>query len=833
MKQISTVILILTAVICAAADTVQMFITPRNPVTGEPAEVVLSSQSATPPAFVKQPAVKGIAWLGSGTSMRQQIINGRRSVSAERRYSFVVEKEGTYTIPETAVQSNGKEIKIKPLTFTVKKASLQTGNHEELDIDKAVFTEISLDGKNRTYFVGEYIPVEIKVYCLSGTKINLDYPGISSDKDDVLYRNYQAVNPENPRFDRPRRGIRQIDGKEYICYLFRTELKMIAPGKQQLNVQVPTQISVPSQRSSRMSRDPFFDDFFNMGFSSYRTVRHTARAVSPVLEIKPLPPLPTDVNWLGLVGNWTVTPEISAKTSKVGNAITLTLKISGTGGLENLKTPDLKIPDFRMYAPEAVKNQNNQSAEIRYTMIPTKTGTLPISLKFCTLNSKTGTYTITPFSQTVTVEAAAGIIPVSGRNNVVDSAIPERIPEEKQEHSLAGIMYLKKLSSGDSVQNNYFLAWLIGIPAAGVLAVIICEILAFLLRGTSTAVRRKNLAKKQKKSLLKKMNEAQSEQIYNLAPEISEYINNALDLSPGTSLDESAEWIGQKNPELADELKNISAGAWAPGAAYYSEERKQNLMKMLAKLLCLLLCFSGAALSAAEFSEQETAIKAYDSGNFRTAREWYTAILQKQGATPALLYNIGNCCYQEKEYAKALFCYERAHLLAPRDMEILRNLELTRRELGLPPAGDLQKPSDIPAYLRNQMTPGEWMILAVSGIAILLLSFGLRRFFNLRVTLPIAAIGAVLFILGTAMTVSQYHTTYAADRAMVLVNKVRLRTLPSDSSAYLNDDELKAAETVEIRERRDKWVRIKAGNAVGWVPAETIGQLNGIKFSVF
>ena len=68
---------------------------------------------------------------------------------------------------------------------------------------------------------------------------------------------------------------------------------------------------------------------------------------------------------------------------------------------------------------------------------------------------------------------------------------------------------------------------------------------------------------------------------------------------------------------------------------------------------------------------------------------------------------------------------------------------------------------------------------------------------------------------------------------VMLVNKVRLRTLPSDSSAYLNDDELKAAETVEIRERRDKWVRIKAGNAVGWVPAETIGQLNGIKFSVF
>ena len=166
-------------------------------------------------------------------------------------------------------------------------------------------------------------------------------------------------------------------------------------------------------------------------------------------------------------------------------------------------------------------------------------------------------------------------------------------------------------------------------------------------------------------------------------------------------------------------------------------------------------------------------------------------------------------------------------------MEILRNLELTRRELGLPQVNNLQKPSDIPVYLRNQMTPGEWMILAVSGIAILLLAFGLRRFFNIRVTLPIAAIGTALFILGTAMTVSQHYTTYNANRAMVLENKIRLRTLPSDSSAYLNDEELNVAETGEIREHRNKWVRIKAGNAIGWVPAETIGLLNGSKFSVF
>ena len=145
----------------------------------------------------------------------------------------------------------------------------------------------------------------------------------------------------------------------------------------------------------------------------------------------------------------------------------------------------------------------------------------------------------------------------------------------------------------------------------------------------------------------------------------------------------------------------------------------------------------------------------------------------------------------------------------------------------------LQKPGDIPVYLRNQMTPGEWILIAAIGIAILLFAFGLRRFANLRITLPVAVIGVLLLITGAAMTISQYHTSYAENRAMILENNIHLRTLPSDSSAYLNDDTLKAAETVEIRERRDKWVRIKAGDAIGWVPAAAIGQLNGLKFSVF
>ena len=121
MKRFVTAFLILAATLCFAADSVEVLIDPEQISAKEPAELILRSKTSTPPSFVTMPKISGLIWLRSGTSIQQQIINGNFSIIAERRYSFVVEKEGTYTIPATMVNVNRKQVKIKPLTFTAKK----------------------------------------------------------------------------------------------------------------------------------------------------------------------------------------------------------------------------------------------------------------------------------------------------------------------------------------------------------------------------------------------------------------------------------------------------------------------------------------------------------------------------------------------------------------------------------------------------------------------------------------------------------------------------------------------------------------------------------------
>ena len=831
MKKVLTILLLLTMLVCMADDSLQVFLSPKTVSAYEPAQLVLRGKSSTPPKLIEKPKVNGLEWLNASRFVQATVVNGERKNIAEMKYSFVVEKEGTYTIPESWVELDGKKIRIEPITFTVKKNEIRVRNKNgsELQLNDTVFSNFLIPDNKTTYYVGEYIPLEIKVYCLPEVKLSgLDYPQISSEKGEIIFRNYQDVNQSNPHFDRPRQGMGEIDGKEYMYYVFRTEIKAIAAGKLILKSQTPTRINIPSERSNRMTDDPFFNSFFGERIS-YRTISHTLRSAAPELEIKPLPPVPENTYFLGPIGNWKTAASLSSKKTNVGNAITLKLDISGKGDLEIIHPPELKLNGFRIYAPEV--SRNRYSVQVRYTLIPTKPGFLPVDLKFCTFSTLTNSYVTSTISEKVTVEASNGIIPVAQTSNVVDTAIPETPIKKQEEHAMAGIMYLKPLSEQDYSQETYFWSWIIGIIAAGILFVIGCEILAYFLRGTSTAAQRRTIAKNQKKKLLAQLEKSAPGQVYSFVPEISEYLNNALDLSPGTDLNESAEWISQKNPELSDELKKLSAGAWVPGAETFSEERKINLMKMLKKLVCLALLGLTATL-AAEVT-QDDIIKAYDAGEFKKAGEWYVETLNKNGATPALLYNIGNCYYQEKDFARALFCYEKANLLAPRDTEILRNMELARRELNLPSGNQLTKPADIPRYLRDQMTPQEWMILGAVGVLFLLSAFGLRRFFSRRVTLPTASAGVLIMILCAAMVISQYQTTYAQNRAMILENGLQLRTLPTENAGSLNTEVLKEAENVQILERRDKWIRIKAGNAIGWIPAGAAGQFNGRKFSVF
>ncbi|MDD3118182.1 MAG: SH3 domain-containing protein, partial [Victivallales bacterium] len=73
---------------------------------------------------------------------------------------------------------------------------------------------------------------------------------------------------------------------------------------------------------------------------------------------------------------------------------------------------------------------------------------------------------------------------------------------------------------------------------------------------------------------------------------------------------------------------------------------------------------------------------------------------------------------------------------------------------------------------------------------------------------------------------SQYRSTYADNQGVVISKRAQVYNLPSENSGYAGL-KLRYGEKVSIEEERPDWIRIKAENVEGWVPAAEVAAIWG------
>ena len=99
--------------------------------------------------------------------------------------------------------------------------------------------------------------------------------------------------------------------------------------------------------------------------------------------------------------------------------------------------------------------------------------------------------------------------------------------------------------------------------------------------------------------------------------------------------------------------------------------------------LCLL-AFLAPAWAATVSPEQVDSIfdvgnEEYKAGNYENAITLYEGLLSSPGIKAAdVHYNIGNAAFKLQKYGRAISSYQRALRLAPRDQDIVANLEFAR-----------------------------------------------------------------------------------------------------------------------------------------------------------
>ena len=833
----------------AAAGKVEVLVEPQPVRAGEAAYLIIRSADGThnQPLSNRLPKVSGLSWLRGIREFEQAYnVNGRRSSVYELRIPFAVDKPGSYTIPPIML-THSKE-PTKKLTFEAVPARYRTSSQSRrrpatsrssqeeggLTPDQIMFMETEIPGRRPFYYLGEEIPLDVNIYVLQGVQPRLSWPKITfGEKSSAVFRDYKQSNPENPNFAGVTQHRVERNGRDYIRCSFRTALRPITAGKLEIDVRENAAIIV--RDTQRRSSGDIFDEFLGDSFfSRSRQVDRNMSSGPLALEIRNLPAVPDGARFTGLVGRWDSLVTLSPPPYKVGEPITMKVEFQGTGSADTLRTWPLDLKGFRVYPPEVERNVGG--AEIRYVLIPTEPAdgkTDNISFGPYAVFDK-GAYQTKSFKRAIAIEKGSAVIPGNAGAYTVDSTSPSAAAKAKTDEpkrKAEDILYLKK-NEGRTVPLPPEVNIIGGIIV--ILAGIVYLVIALVVRGIRKSrendpdYRRKAAAHSRKPALLARLKQLPPEEIpAACGADIASYLADAKGLPPGADLADCAAAVKDQSPELASMLEEISQAAWMPSMkSKFTPEFRDALLKALRKAaVVLLVCLSGSLFAAEKVVRADQAMNAYDTGKFGEAEKYYRSRLNPAEPSANLLYNIGNCLFQQGYFPQAMVCFERASKLSPRDPDILENLNLTRRKLMLPEKYKVESPSDILPYLRDSLRPDEWLFLVCCGVSLLFFAAGTALLIGYGRTFRILLIGGILLIAvpGIAYLIQQ-RTSYNPDFAVVTAKTVQVRSLPSDQAGK-TEMNLRSGEEVTVVERRMDWVRIRSGSAEGWVHAKDITSL--------
>ena len=322
-------------------------------------EFVLSAMpddnSFVPPAFDDFDIVAGPA-ISKGSSI--QIVNGKttRSVSYTITYVLLPRQSGTFTIGSASIAVKNRIYTTAPTALEVRegKAAAQTQGGESGASSRIGEDDLllRLTLSRQTVYKGEPLRAMVKLY----SRVNIagsegakmpSFGGFWSQQLDV------EQGPFRETFNGKVYDVYNL--ADYLLYPQQSGTVTIDPAE----ITIIAQVVVPT---SRGGGHPFFDT----GHEIYN-VRRALRSPAVKLQVKELP-LGAPASFAGAVGRYSIAQKISATDVAANSAVTLTLKIAGSGNLGFVQAPKLDLPaSFELYdVKSSEKVENSRSGSVGY-----------------------------------------------------------------------------------------------------------------------------------------------------------------------------------------------------------------------------------------------------------------------------------------------------------------------------------------------------------------------------------------------------------------------------------------------------------------------------------
>ena len=301
-----------------------------------------------------------------GRASRVEFINGRYNSGVDYTYYLKPKKKGVFRVGPAAIKVDGKTSKSNVVTLKVVAGGGDASGSEK----GPVFLTATL-GSQKGY-VEQQIPYTLKLYLRANVSdISLDLP----ETDDLTFRQLEKPKESQAVYHGVSYRILEVS---YGVMPLKTGRFRVPPARMGLTVYSARQ---------RTPGNLFDDPFFGGALRSGRPMTVSSEPLA--LEVLPFPEKGKPSGFSGLVGQFAVEDSLSDLEIRVGDSVTLTLRLAGNGNVNRL--PDLKMPSLehlKIYADEPVF-QTRAGAD---GLTGSKT------MKWALVPDVEGRYTIPPFT---------------------------------------------------------------------------------------------------------------------------------------------------------------------------------------------------------------------------------------------------------------------------------------------------------------------------------------------------------------------------------------------------------------------------------------------------
>jgi hypothetical protein len=792
-------------------------------VADDPGEIVLSFENCAPDGDPQLPAVDGVQFAYGGTSESSQISFGTGGNSSRRTISLhyrLRARAGAFTIPAFEVKSDKGPMRV---------AAFSGGGNRSSGLDNAATSRLM--PANATVWAGEVFPI---TYTL-----------------DVIRRNFSQLSPTidwtptpliTEEWTKPEATEMVVNGEPRFNIAYKSRALAKTPGL--LTIGNATQL-VNLQTGS-------------IGFGIFQTPRVEQVSVEsnrPRLTVKALP-APAPANFSGAVGEFKLVSKVVPETAAVGEPVTWTIELSGTGNWPDIAgLPSREVSnDFQVVQPKAKRTPAegklfDVTLAEDVVLVPTKTGAYPLGpIAFSYFDPKSGAYkTITAARTTLNITAPNAPklfnpVPAGGTTEATASATEPAKPSAPPATPAAPAGIPRDPLPGSDTTRTPMdaQALLIGLlsPVAGLLFFWLWLAVRRAQRTDPARARRE--ARVRLSATLAQLRTAPSShlllswqhdaailwQIAHAAPPATAFSDAAwtqLWLEADRSLygvraDLPPDWVARAEAALA--AKRV------PGFNPLRLFLPRNLLPFAALLFIALVPV--AILRAAETLKAADPIAAYRGGDFAGAeKSWRTAIASAPTDWIAR-HNLSLALAQQDRAGEAAAQAAAAFVQNPADPSVRWHFALAAEKAGFAPAPLAGFIASSPtAALARLASPATWQLALIGAAVVAALALGwmLANSYGRRsraVSWAASAVFVLSVLFAATALVGLHEFGESADARAVLVWRAgTLRSIPTEADTAQKSTSLAAGSVAIVDKTFLGWARLAFENGqTGWVRKE-------------